>query len=82
LYTVFLAIDANFRLKRKNVSSDEADPALGNGWAYFVEEKDYKSYLATRLGDVQEVQHPVQWIRMLTISVNRKVLARGTPPST
>ncbi|KIJ10277.1 hypothetical protein PAXINDRAFT_86313, partial [Paxillus involutus ATCC 200175] len=39
LYTVFLAIDANFRLKRKNVSSDEADPALGNGWAYLWRRK-------------------------------------------
>ncbi|KIJ60877.1 hypothetical protein HYDPIDRAFT_116748 [Hydnomerulius pinastri MD-312] len=54
LYMVFLAIDANFRLKRKNVSSDEADPALGSGWAYFVEEREYKSYLAARVSDVQE----------------------------
>jgi hypothetical protein len=40
-----LAIDANFRLKRKNVSSDKADPDLNQGCAYFVEEKEYKEYL-------------------------------------
>ncbi|KAF8868893.1 hypothetical protein BD779DRAFT_1614751 [Infundibulicybe gibba] len=45
LYRLFLGIDANFRLKRKNVSSDEADPGLSNGWAYFVGETDFKEFL-------------------------------------
>ncbi|KAG1845839.1 hypothetical protein F4604DRAFT_1884248 [Suillus subluteus] len=54
LYAVFLAIDANFRLKRRNVSSDQADPSLSKGWAYFVEEKDYKAFLAEHLTDAQE----------------------------
>ncbi|KAG2144236.1 hypothetical protein DEU56DRAFT_937900 [Suillus clintonianus] len=54
LYATFLAIDANFRLKRRNVSSDEADPSLSTGWSYFVEETDYKSYLAQHLGGAQE----------------------------
>lgn len=56
LYRVFLAIDANFRLKRKNVSSDSADPAMGDGWAYFVEEQPYKEYLSKRIGEAQEVR--------------------------
>ncbi|EDR12084.1 uncharacterized protein LACBIDRAFT_324502 [Laccaria bicolor S238N-H82] len=46
LYCLFLAIDANFRLKRKHVSSDEADPSLMDGSAYFVKETEYKSYLS------------------------------------
>ncbi|KAG1724893.1 uncharacterized protein EDB91DRAFT_1087320 [Suillus paluster] len=54
LYTTFLAIDTNFRLKRRNVSSDKADPSLSTGWSYFVEEADYKSYLGQHLGEVQE----------------------------
>ncbi|KAG1781389.1 hypothetical protein EV702DRAFT_1177583 [Suillus placidus] len=54
LYATFLAIDANFRLKRRNVSSNEADPSLSTGWTYFVEETDYKFYLAQHLGEVQE----------------------------
>ncbi|KAI0695073.1 hypothetical protein C8T65DRAFT_744181 [Cerioporus squamosus] len=45
LYRMFLAIDANFRLKRKKVSSDEADPSLNHGCAYVVEEHAYKAHL-------------------------------------
>ncbi|KAG2127505.1 hypothetical protein DEU56DRAFT_872776 [Suillus clintonianus] len=48
------SIDANFRLKRRAVSSDETDPSLSQGWAYFIEEKSYKSYILDRIGDVQE----------------------------
>ncbi|KAG1904044.1 uncharacterized protein F5891DRAFT_1126943 [Suillus fuscotomentosus] len=54
LYAVFLAIDANFRLKRRNVSSDHADPSLSSGWSYFVEEKEYKAFLAEHLTEAQE----------------------------
>ncbi|KAG2103746.1 uncharacterized protein F5147DRAFT_746673 [Suillus discolor] len=54
LYAVFLAIDANFRLKRRNISSDQADPSLSKGWVYFVDKKDYKAFLAEHLTDVQE----------------------------
>ncbi|KAF9463104.1 hypothetical protein BDZ94DRAFT_1193298 [Collybia nuda] len=45
LYTLFLAIDANFRLKRLDVSNDIRDPGLNHGYAYFVEEKAFKKYL-------------------------------------
>jgi Kyakuja-Dileera-Zisupton transposase len=38
-------MDANFRLKRKNVSTDENDPGLNHGYAYFVEEKEFKTFL-------------------------------------
>ncbi|KAG1722940.1 uncharacterized protein EDB91DRAFT_1240167 [Suillus paluster] len=44
-YALFLAIDANFRLARKNVSSDKLDPSLSQGWSYFVEERGFKSFL-------------------------------------
>ncbi|KAG1902462.1 uncharacterized protein F5891DRAFT_1186576 [Suillus fuscotomentosus] len=44
-YALFLAIDANFRLARKNVSSDEVDPGLSWGLSYFVEEHEFKSFL-------------------------------------
>jgi hypothetical protein len=55
LYSLFVAIDANFRLKRKAVSSDQVDPGLNAGWAYFVEERAYKSYLSERTNERQEV---------------------------
>ncbi|KAG2108722.1 uncharacterized protein F5147DRAFT_745699 [Suillus discolor] len=44
-YALFIAMDANFQLKRKAVSSDQVDPGLNAGWAYFVEERQYKSHL-------------------------------------
>ncbi|TFK88753.1 hypothetical protein K466DRAFT_488291 [Polyporus arcularius HHB13444] len=45
LYCLFLAMDANFRLRRKNVSSDDVDPDLNKGSAYIVEEQAYKAHL-------------------------------------
>ncbi|KAG9316187.1 hypothetical protein JVU11DRAFT_2209 [Chiua virens] len=53
LYTLFIAIDANFRMKRKAVSSDTADPGLRRRWAYFIEEMGYKSYLSKLLNELQ-----------------------------
>lgn len=46
LYRLYVAIDANFRLKRKKVSSDAVDPSLNKGCAYVVEETAYKAHLA------------------------------------
>ena len=46
MYSLFLAIDANFRLKRRLVSSEAADPSFSDGWSYFVSESGYKAYLA------------------------------------
>ncbi|KAG6912802.1 hypothetical protein DXG01_012027, partial [Tephrocybe rancida] len=53
LYALFLGIDANFRLKRKNVSSDQRDPSLGGGWAFFVEESAYKAHVASNWKNTQ-----------------------------
>ncbi|KAI6096537.1 hypothetical protein EDD16DRAFT_1719774 [Pisolithus croceorrhizus] len=54
LYSLFVTLDANFRLKRRAVSKDSNDPSLSEGWAYFVEESAYKSYLSHHVNDVQE----------------------------
>ncbi|KIK33966.1 hypothetical protein CY34DRAFT_98770, partial [Suillus luteus UH-Slu-Lm8-n1] len=53
-YALFLAIDANFRLKRKAISTDDRDPSLNSGWAYFVEERAYKDFLSERTTERQE----------------------------
>ena len=45
LNTEFVGIDANFRLKRFNVSSILRDPPLNNGWAYTVEQGAYSKFL-------------------------------------
>ncbi|KAF8069134.1 hypothetical protein FPV67DRAFT_1415501 [Lyophyllum atratum] len=54
LYALFVGMDANFRLKRKLVSSEERDPSLGGGWAFFVEEQGYKEYLEARWDQKQD----------------------------
>jgi hypothetical protein len=55
LYALFVAIDANFRLARRNVSSDTVDPGLNHGYAFFVEETAFKSFLNSHGRITQEV---------------------------
>jgi hypothetical protein len=55
LHALFIAIDGNFRLKRKLVSSETLDPGLCRGYAYFVEETAYKQYLESFLNEVEPV---------------------------
>lgn len=51
---MFIAIDANFRLKRRAISNEARDPALGSGLGYFVEDSQYREYLA-KFVDQEEV---------------------------
>ncbi|KAJ6610580.1 hypothetical protein B0H10DRAFT_1883358 [Mycena sp. CBHHK59/15] len=59
LYALFLAMDANFRLKQKDVSTEEKDPGLGPGWAFFCEVKAYMEHLAQNWDQPQERSHCV-----------------------
>ncbi|KAF7377339.1 hypothetical protein MSAN_00154900 [Mycena sanguinolenta] len=59
LYALFLALDANFRLKRKDVSSEAKDPGLGNGWAFFCEVKAYMKHVRDNWNQKQERSHCV-----------------------
>ena len=43
LYTQFLAIDANFKLKSKDHGI--SDPELALEWSYFVHEEDYQAFI-------------------------------------
>ncbi|KAJ7813038.1 hypothetical protein B0H14DRAFT_3090425 [Mycena olivaceomarginata] len=45
LYALFLALDANFRMKRKDVSSEADDPSLGDGIAFFSQVDGYMAHL-------------------------------------
>ncbi|KAG1722596.1 uncharacterized protein EDB91DRAFT_1240203 [Suillus paluster] len=54
LYSLFLAIDANFHLKHRLVSNNIKDPGLSPGWGYFVEEGQYKTYLCDHADVRQE----------------------------
>ncbi|KAJ7160849.1 hypothetical protein C8R46DRAFT_904941, partial [Mycena filopes] len=54
---LFLAQDANFRLTNRNVSSEEADPILGDGFGYFARregEDGYKAHIAKHASE-QEI---------------------------
>ena len=52
---LFVALDANFRLRRCAVLNDQSDPSLSQGWAYFMEDTAFKRYLCDRKDDTQEV---------------------------
>ncbi|KAF7314223.1 CxC2 domain-containing protein [Mycena kentingensis (nom. inval.)] len=45
LYTMTIALDACFRLKRRLISSWAKDPVLGPGWAFMVDPVPYLKYL-------------------------------------
>jgi hypothetical protein len=51
-----LGADANFRMVRKKVSSEEMDPSLSPGFSYFCEVTKYNEHLATGV-EVEEVSH-------------------------
>ncbi|KAJ6503653.1 hypothetical protein C8R45DRAFT_818086 [Mycena sanguinolenta] len=59
LYALFLALDANFRLRRKDVSTEERDPGLGNGWAFFCPVVAYMSHVKRNWDQKQERSHCV-----------------------
>ncbi|KAI9070213.1 hypothetical protein FKP32DRAFT_1558354 [Trametes sanguinea] len=47
MYMLTIAIDACFRLKRRAVSSEDKNPILGSGWAYFLEDTGFKEILSS-----------------------------------
>jgi len=51
-YTLFLAIDGNFKLQQKDHGIDDLE--LAPGWGYFVEEESYQSFLKN-YSDIPEV---------------------------
>jgi hypothetical protein len=54
IYTLFVALDACFRMKRGLVSSELKDPGLGTGMAYMLENVPYREFLLT-VTDQKEV---------------------------
>jgi hypothetical protein len=69
LYSLFLGLDANFRLKRKDVSSDKRDSSLSVGWSYFVPSEAYKAHLAMHKDEIE----PVCIIKSLPNSTKRRL---------
>ncbi|KAL0563349.1 hypothetical protein V5O48_018720, partial [Marasmius crinis-equi] len=46
LYFKFISVDACFRLKRRGASSEQKDPGLLTGSAYYVEQPEYQQLMA------------------------------------
>ncbi|KAF6741636.1 hypothetical protein DFP72DRAFT_861793 [Ephemerocybe angulata] len=53
IHALNLALDACFRLKRKDVSSEKADPGLSKGFAYFVHTPKFVEYLDQHEDEVE-----------------------------
>ncbi|KAF6758442.1 hypothetical protein DFP72DRAFT_1064583 [Ephemerocybe angulata] len=53
IHALNLALDACFRLKRKDVSSDEADPGLSRGYSYFVNPIKFTNFLKQHEDEVE-----------------------------
>ncbi|KAK0221290.1 hypothetical protein IW262DRAFT_1447825 [Armillaria fumosa] len=54
--TLYVGMDANFHLERFNISSEEKDPGLSNGLAYFVDTQTFCRHLKDF--DKQIIQPP------------------------
>ncbi|KAJ6532232.1 hypothetical protein DFH09DRAFT_1092897 [Mycena vulgaris] len=67
LSALFLAMDANFRLKRKDVSTEQKDPGLSHGWAFFCEVKAYMAHVKEHWGQVQETEELTKILREVTV---------------
>ncbi|EIN09765.1 hypothetical protein PUNSTDRAFT_133533 [Punctularia strigosozonata HHB-11173 SS5] len=55
IYSLFLAVDACFRLKNKDRKIN--DPELGSGWGYYVPEKEYKEHIESHV-EIEETTDP------------------------
>ena len=72
-----IALDANFRLRRRAISNEQRDPALGSGCGYFVQDSSYQDYLKQQV-DGDEVSYNMPYsIGSFTQSEGRLALAQG-----
>ncbi|KAJ3516504.1 hypothetical protein NMY22_g14191 [Coprinellus aureogranulatus] len=51
IHSLNIGLDANYRLKRKDVSSEEADPGLSKGYAYFVNNRPFLEHVERHADD-------------------------------
>ncbi|KAJ7772385.1 hypothetical protein B0H16DRAFT_1305461, partial [Mycena metata] len=59
LHALFLGMDANFRLKRKDVSTEAKDPGLCKGWAFYCKVESYMKHVKKHWNDKQDRSHCV-----------------------
>ncbi|KAJ7733908.1 hypothetical protein B0H16DRAFT_1327784 [Mycena metata] len=59
LYALFVAMDANFRLKRKDVSTEKKDPGLSKGWGFYCDVEAYMKHVKKHWNHKQDRSHCV-----------------------
>ncbi|KAG6808450.1 hypothetical protein H0H92_004084 [Tricholoma furcatifolium] len=77
LYQLILSQDANFRLKNRLRSSDEKDPSLGPGYAYFLASDEYLTHLANYVTK-DEISHCVSFAAMWAANKKKSKGLRAT----
>ena len=55
---MFIAMDANFRLKNQLVSNYSQDLGLGIGWAYMLPREEYEGYVLSWVDDADVSNFP------------------------
>ena len=78
LYSLILAEDANFKQKSRLRSCDSRDPALGPGWATFVNDDAYHDHLSKQ-ADVDEVCDLVLYSLLSNVTFIRSTIASVSP---
>lgn len=68
LYILYIAVDANFKLKSKNRSFKDIE--IAPGWALFVEESKYQRHLANYM-DQPEVSYFCAILHIVTTDYNQ-----------
>ncbi|KAG5219656.1 CxC2 domain-containing protein [Salix suchowensis] len=83
IYSLFLAIDANFHSKAWHVQQ-HCDPGLNKGYTYFVEEKKFKEFLESFEGappDEASTCNNYDAVKLASIRGGRALLLVGLAPS-
>lgn len=71
IYGLSLAIDANFRLKLKERKVD--DPEFGPGWAYFVNDDDYKEEIQKHPQPKEVRIFPSPWRGLTNLQLEKRL---------
>ena len=71
-----IALDANFRLRRRAISNEERDPALSSGHGYFVQDSAYREFLKHQVED-DEVSYTIHTFDQATYLTVRLALVPG-----
>ncbi|KAG6824771.1 hypothetical protein H0H92_005865 [Tricholoma furcatifolium] len=77
LYRLILSQDANFRLKNRLRSSEEKDPTLGPGFAYFLSSDEYLSHLSKYIAE-DEISHCVGFAALWAANKKKSKGLRAT----